>query len=1117
MGHKMIPSNRETAWRSFNCWREANDSSRDSNPSFGESKAKETVFRNDVRANIDTPSVSIIDVSKLWNDLEKVFFSSCNSKSKASINAMEEKRRNRMQRRRKSEKHNHRKRRMRHLLDGFPDPPSAGASFNRYGNKHYQIGGPSVMSTDSDDILNQTNSILIHSSTAQNVCVKSFESNPMDFEYFDKVIRSEDEAQQQLEWKRSRRLITQSHLKGLHEKRGRGNSMVDFQKVYDQELCPEKCKSPFHDEIVTLTPSEFQLSATIINLLQLMYTKSTSNQLQSVFLSSTKNKLFLFLNQFCADSLMMLIQNRHNHHFVEDDKHDMQMVLMKLMMTSLTNDLFDPDYIIHLQNNNIIHVSLVTLKELTKRVHLQFNENHLNNPDQVGSVQDVVEMNKLFLQVVRMFHLVGLKMHKRPGVKTSYMVCDWFCMENGADIINECLSLILRQIKLSEVLNEQLITSSKALFKEIGAFLSLTGVSEFHLIETQCTKRTTNVLKTMYLNLFKCLSTIATLDGKQMTHAGLIIDILDALMLDTESKRSCVNPSLIWNGMLNLILHIHSDMNLEDEQDELIHTKALHLLESHILHYYNHHSDNLTISDTNSTQTMSLLQGCSLTDSDSAFYDPVTFASDTSLEERTASAGLGEEQIHSCTFIEKYRTCLESSSEQLINGTLQHLTNIVQICPLKIRIQIIKSVFIPTLEELSQLQPPLNEQQSSLGQQLLELIEKMVLHDERLSQFCSQKNLFVTALKLSSLDGDVNNYLFVDDALQCAETFISTELRQCLKAKSSDTLSLPVVDSQLTTPISSSEASKDSDRDRLNEMEYINPSHPSISSNEMIKEVLSALMSESNERLLDKCNESISNLDLKILVRMWKIQSSLIWKYHEYALFFQQQHLYLTLIQNILQRLFKILLLNGPSIDKEILTKPIISLLGHLLKVLTDLSIHTNNYTSHTKSDTDLVLDFAMKSVRECLIPSNGEAARLKHRDLIRIMTVLLDAGIERVSEEKLTDSMNKDVESLVNSHLKNKTLDCSLGYVPDSDEYRSENELVLLQKTAVVEPLTSHINQRKTIVNKDILDLYVSILLDVENPNSNLRSLEKGPTILIDGLSRLLALITEEGDDRNR
>ena len=92
------------------------------------------------------------------------------------------------------------------------------------------------------------------------------------------------------------------------------------------------------------------------------------------------------------------------------------------------------------------------------------------------------------------------------------------------------------------------------------------------------------------------------------------------------------------------------------------------------------------------------------------------------------------------------------------------------------------------------------------------------------------------------------------------------------------------------------------------------------------------------------------------------------------------------------------------------------------------------------------------------------------------MILVLLHAGIERVSEEKLTDSMNKDVESLVNSHLKNKTLDCSLGYVPDSDEYRSENELVLLQKTAVVEPLTSHINQRKTIIKAFVLLLMLTI-----------------------------------------
>ena len=484
---------------------------------------------------------------------------------------------------------------MRHLLEGFPDPPSSAMSLQRQTDKQYRIGGASVLSTDSDDILNQTNSYLIHSATTQNVCVKSFESNPMDFEYFDKVIRSEDEAQQQLEWKRSRRLLTQSHMKGFHEKRGRGSSIHDFQKVYDHELCPEKCKSPYHDEIVTPPASEYQLSLAIVNLLQVMFTKTIKNQLKNVFLSSSRNKLFMFLNQFCADCLMMLIQNKHNNHFSQEEKHGMQLVLMKLMMTSLTNDLFDPDYIIHLQNNNIIHVSLATLRELTKRTNSRLVENHTSGSDLENDIHDVVELNKLFLKIVRMFHLVGVKMHKRPGVKTSYMVCDWFCMENGAEVINDCISLTLRQTKSFEESNSLILSSFEALFEEIGSFLTLTGVCDIHLIDTQCTKRTMNVLKAMYLNLFKCLSDIASLENKQMIHADMIVSILDALVLDTKCKRGCVSPNVIWNNILNLISKCHSNENVEYDVKEMIQNKALNLIETHLLHYHNHHSTQISV------------------------------------------------------------------------------------------------------------------------------------------------------------------------------------------------------------------------------------------------------------------------------------------------------------------------------------------------------------------------------------------------------------------------------------------------------------------------------------------------------------------------------------------
>ena len=113
----------------------------------------------------------------------------------------------------------------------------------------------------------------------------------MDFEYFDKVVRSEDEAKQQLEWRRNRRTI-QNNWKGCEKRENVQRYKEDpirSHALNSPELCPEKCKSPFHEKMINCLISEGQFSSTILTLLQAICSREIRQKRSNFFLSSFVN------------------------------------------------------------------------------------------------------------------------------------------------------------------------------------------------------------------------------------------------------------------------------------------------------------------------------------------------------------------------------------------------------------------------------------------------------------------------------------------------------------------------------------------------------------------------------------------------------------------------------------------------------------------------------------------------------------------------------------------------------------------------------------------------------------------------------------------------------------
>ena len=812
MGSSTIDNSKSSTWSALNYWKESkvhlpHTPSEDSN--LMEKNCDMLQHTKETGLTFGKTCVSISEVSDIWNEIDMQYFSpSCTE----AVNVFSLKD-NRMygngrtkhckNNSKKSEKYNHKRRRMRHVLEGFPDPPLPGATLQKHVDRQYRIGA--TLSTDSDDVLQQNTSFLLRSKSTNSACIKLFESNPMDFEYFDKVVRSEDEAQQQLEWRRNRRTI-QPNWKRKEKRENVQRCMEDDIRCHTfsgPELCPDKCTAPFHEEMITGLISEGQYSATILTLLQAICSREIRQKRSNYFFSSLSSRSYDFLTQFCSDNLMVLNHNKQNESFSKDEKHYIQVLLIKLLITSLVDVLFNPDYIIYLQNNNVIHLSLVALLDSMK-----WAEEKLQDPpkdcDTDLILQESVQLTTSFIRVIRLFHVAGDKLHRRPGVKISYMVCDWFCMENGAGVIDTCLSVLLRQAQKSG-LSKTSVSSVTLLLKEIGKFLSTTGVCEIILAETQCTKRTVTGLTTMYQSLFKYFCDFANLEVTQVTEGFIVPAILECLSFCNKGV-ACLHPHVIWEDLLNVVL-----MYSCKAEAEIVRNKVYQLLEMYISHYFRNHSDTPIIKATR-PNPQSTANCCSTTDSDSAFYDPTTYASDISIEDKTrdigedAQSSMGGDEY---SYLEKYKMCLLTTNKKVLKQTLHHILKLVKVCPLKIRVQLLKSVIVPTLEELSDISMPLTGFQTHLVQQLFYSIERMVDEDVVLGVCCARKQFFKTILKFATIEADENRFFFADDAYQCGLSFVRTEVKRCLSVPSVESASLPTTGTPLF--LSSHELSQESD------------------------------------------------------------------------------------------------------------------------------------------------------------------------------------------------------------------------------------------------------------------------------------------------------------------
>ena len=154
--------------------------------------------------------------------------------------------------------------------------------------------------------------------------------------------------------------------------------------------------------------------------------------------------------------------------------------------------------------------------------------------------------------MIRLFHSAAENLHRLPrGVKTSYMVVDWFSMENGVGVVEKCLALILKAAQIPLSFDSNITCSALMFFKETELFLGATKICEAQLLDTLCTKRTITALTTLYITLFKYLWELTKIDVSE-NDPLLVQSLLDCLALKNTTIPACVQPHMVWEYLLNI-------------------------------------------------------------------------------------------------------------------------------------------------------------------------------------------------------------------------------------------------------------------------------------------------------------------------------------------------------------------------------------------------------------------------------------------------------------------------------------------------------------------------------------------------------------------------------------
>eukprot|EP00095_Tigriopus_kingsejongensis_P007229 snap_masked-scaffold1635_size32709-processed-gene-0.7 protein:Tk07229 transcript:snap_masked-scaffold1635_size32709-processed-gene-0.7-mRNA-1 annotation:"lysosomal trafficking" len=496
--------------------------------------------------------------------------------------------------------------------------------------------------------------------------LKSYPPYPMDFDYFEQVIRSDDESRFQIEWKRLRESKSFRHEK--------------CEPVDESAKIPD---IPDDQRVI----HEGQFALIILHLLtRICRIEVSRRRLRSSF------DLSLSLTTFAADVLLRFRRYRSgfNASISLEERFQLELGVMKLLLTALTELQFNANYQSTLSQNQVPQSCLWVLEQCVQRCEESSPSEEIRKVDP-SLVRATLQAGASILHVIQSFHTFSQRflpaasssssppktpLGPKNRVRTSthpkcqissdlFSLYNEFCTSNGPHLLSRILHWSAKQISSAKSFPDGVL-----FFRELNAFFQGTEEARDSL-----SKNSVSSLSQLYVNMTKAASSLALNLSKKSKPEN--VAFLGEVLQELQASQRCPLVQLLpcWEHLVNGLQSACVNRKLM--------TQMLKLIESMVQRHCRREASLAGGLE----RSHSRVQASSVdvqSDSDSAFC-----------EERSSQGPIPQDKM---AFLETYLDILGAEDVGVGELVISHLSHLTRIVPIEQTLKILTKVVVPYLE-----------------------------------------------------------------------------------------------------------------------------------------------------------------------------------------------------------------------------------------------------------------------------------------------------------------------------------------------------------------------------------------------------------------------------------
>lgn len=525
---------------------------------------------------------------------------------------------------------------------------------------------------------------LDHLNRRRQSLVKSYPPYPLDFDYFENEIRSDDESKFQIEWRRSRESKSFKHQKC--------------------EPVDESVRIPYTIPEEEKHIREAQFAQIVLGLLtRICHVDVSRRRLRSSF------DLSLSLATFASDSLRRFNQTKAglNENISSNERYQLELALVKLLLTSLTELQFNANYSATLSQNQVLELCLWTLEHSLQRCE----DSSASLEDKKLALKNTLQIGAALLHVIQSFHTFSQRffssqviknkvgasstsnstssssspsspsspMKNKSPISEQLSLYNDFSLYNGPNLVGKIVQITAKQVSSS------LFPEGILFMRELNLFLALVRT------ESTLKKKSWCSLTTLYLTMTKTISSLVQLLTKKPKAENLefLREVLAQLRVSSGS--SLVQVFQCWDNLLaGVQASTCANRSLVQSLLELIEEMVLR----HVKWMEEDHQHNPPSSS--SKDRPARVDQPAFATSDSSNDKKTNPDANSPIKSGTASSSsLIQDKM---SFLDTYLDILKTEDAIIGDQIVSHLGHLIKCVPLEQKLRIIAKVIVPYLE-----------------------------------------------------------------------------------------------------------------------------------------------------------------------------------------------------------------------------------------------------------------------------------------------------------------------------------------------------------------------------------------------------------------------------------